>query len=218
MAQADCVNDVVNEALTVGELVYDALEQKLEDSVGERDCDTDGVKEDEYVALRDCDSETVAQDDCVTDVVNEGLTVEEPENEGFAEADDVGQYDELPDAVPVQELLAVLLAVAVGVRTADRVADFVAVEVNELAVVADAIDVADRVKVAVELALVVAEAVADVAVVVEAVVVIVRVVGAEADAVEVGALEPLNDAVPLPVEDPVALAVAVRDTAPSTST
>ena len=59
MAQEDCVNDVVNEALTVGELVYDALEQKLEDSVGERDCDVDGVKEDDKVALRDSDGDEV---------------------------------------------------------------------------------------------------------------------------------------------------------------
>jgi hypothetical protein len=135
-------------------------------------------------------------------VVNKGLSVEEPVYEDFAEADEVAQSDELPDAVPVQELHAVLLAVAVGVRTADRVDDFVAVEVSELVVVPDAIDVADKVKVAV----------------VEAVVVIVGVAGAEADAVEVGAWEPLNDAVPLPVEDPVALAIAVRDTAPSTPT
>ena len=40
-------------ALSVGELVYDVLVQKLEDSVVERDCDADGVKEDEYVPLRD---------------------------------------------------------------------------------------------------------------------------------------------------------------------
>ena len=59
MAQEDCVNDVVNEALTVGELVYDALEQKLEDSVGERDWDVDGVKEDDKVALRDSDGDEV---------------------------------------------------------------------------------------------------------------------------------------------------------------
>ena len=45
--------------------------------MGERDCDVDGVKDDENVALRDCDGDTVAQDDCVSDAVNESLTVGE---------------------------------------------------------------------------------------------------------------------------------------------
>ena len=73
MEQEDCVSDAVNETLTVGELVYDALEQKLEDRVGERDCDADGVKEDDKVALRESEGEEVELDENVAlrDIVND---------------------------------------------------------------------------------------------------------------------------------------------------
>ena len=86
VALRDIVNDtvaerdstcIVDKALSVGELVNDVLPLKLVDSVGERDCDVDAVKEDENVALWDIVSETVAQDDCVSDAVNEELTVGE---------------------------------------------------------------------------------------------------------------------------------------------
>ena len=45
--------------------------------MGERDCEVDGVKDEENVALRDIVNDTVAQDDCVSDAVNESLTVGE---------------------------------------------------------------------------------------------------------------------------------------------
>ena len=95
VAHDDCVSDAVNEVLTVGEFVKDVLPLKLVDSVGERDCDVDGVKDEENVALRDCDGDTVAQDDCVSDAVNESLTVGELVYDALAQklADSVGERD-----------------------------------------------------------------------------------------------------------------------------
>ena len=101
MAQEDCESDAVYETLAVAELVCDALPLKLEDSVGERDWDVDGVKEDENVALRDRVKDTVAHDVEVKKEEADTLPVEELDIEALEQALGESVVERDRDGLPV---------------------------------------------------------------------------------------------------------------------